>query len=98
MRNAYILLFALQLLFSRFVSFRVSFIVFAVFSRLPTPTYRSISYRYGSLLSAVAMDLNIPTGFTVRPTHGNETGQTVLQLPPCALHAICMVRMWRTKH
>ena len=45
-----------------------------------------------------AMGLNIPSGVTVRPTHGNETGQTRLQLPPCALHVICMVRMWQMKH
>ena len=40
MGSVYILLFALQLLFSRFVSFRVSFItiaVIAVFFRPPTP-------------------------------------------------------------
>ena len=42
------------------------------------------------------MGLNIPSGVTVRPSHGNETGQTRLQLPPCALHVICMVRMWRS--
>ena len=33
----------LQLLFSRFVSFRVSFITFTVFFRLPTPAYIYIS-------------------------------------------------------
>ena len=54
--------------------------------------------RYGSLLSAVAMGLNIPSGVTVRPTHGDEIGQPLLLLPPCALHAIRMLRMWRTKH
>ena len=106
MGSVYILLFALQLLFSRFVSFRVSFTAFAVFFRPPTPAYiyidlrypsRSISNRYESLLSAVAMGLDIPLGVTVRHTHGNETGQPLL-LSPCALHAICMVRMWRMKH
>ena len=65
---------------------------------LPVYTYivtQVISNRYGSLLSAVAMGLNIPLGVTVRPTHGKEIGLTMLQLPPCALHAICMVWMWR---
>ena len=42
------------------------------------------------------MGLNIPLGVTVRPSYSNETGQTRLQLPPCALHVICMVRMWRS--
>ena len=58
----------------------------------------SSSGGFGSLLSAVAMGLSIPSGVTVRPTHGNETGQPLLLLPPCALHAIRMVRMWRMKH
>ena len=51
---------------------------------------RSISNRYGSLLSAVAMGLNIPSGDTVRPTQGNEIGQPLnsyLPVPPCALHS-----------
>ena len=47
---------------------------------------RSILHRYGSLLSAVEMGLNIPSGVTLWPTHGNEIGQIRLQLPPCALH------------
>ena len=41
--------------------------------------------RYGSLLSAVVMDLSIPLGVTVRPTHGNEIGQPLLQLPPVCI-------------
>ena len=59
---------------------------------------RSISNDMGLFFSAVAMGLNIPPGYTVRPTHGNETGQPLLHLPPCALHAIRMARMWRMKH
>ena len=43
------------------------------------------------------MGLNTPSGVIVRPTHRNETGQPLL-LPPCALHAIRMVRMWRMKY
>ena len=81
-----------------------------MFGRLPlsfrpchpwdTYVFTSGPYRIdmGVFLFAMAMGLNIPLGVTVRPTHGNETGQTRLQLPPCALHEICMVRMWRMKH
>ena len=73
--------------------------------RPPTPACiyirfysRSISNRYGSLLSAVAMGLNIPLqGSLFGLPHGDETGQPLL-LPPCALHTIRMVRMWRMKH
>ena len=100
--STFILLLVLQLLFSRFISFKVSFRSITFF-RPPTTTYiyifiysRSISNRYGSLLSALAMGLNIPLGVTVRPTYSNEIGPTMLQLPPCALDAICMVRMWRS--
>ena len=32
------------------------------------------------------MGLNIPSGVTVRPTHGDEDRPNTLQLPPCALH------------
>ena len=32
---------------------------------------------------------------TVRPTQGDEIGQPCWQLPPCAWHVICMVRIWR---
>ena len=63
MGKANIPLFALQLLFSQFISFRV----IASFFRPPTPACicvrfhsRSISNRHGSLLSAVAMGLNMP--------------------------------------
>ncbi len=37
---------------------------------------------FGSLLSAVAMGLNIPSGVTVRPTHDDEDRPNTLQLPP----------------
>ena len=91
-KSVYILLFALQLLFSRFISFRVSFRSITFF-RPPTPACiyisiysRSISNRYGSLLSAVAIGLNIPSGVTVRPTHDDEDRPNTLQLPPWALH------------
>ena len=74
------------------------------FFRPSTPAYiytfysRSISNRYGSLFSAVAMDPDTLLLVTVRPTYGNEKGQPLSHLPPCALRAICMVRMWRMKH
>ena len=45
-----------------------------------------MSNRYGSLLSAVAMGLNTPSGVTVRPTHDDEERPNTLQLPPGALH------------
>ena len=68
-------------------------IAFFFFAHPPLPVYiyhsRSISNRYGSLLSAVAMGLNIPSGVTVRPTQGNEIGQPLdsyLPVPPYALH------------
>ena len=38
------------------------------------------------------------SGVTVRPSQSDEIGQPLLQLPPCALHAIRTVRMWRMKH
>ena len=63
MRGAYIPLFALQLLFSRLISFRV----LASFFRPTTPAciytcfhFRSISNRHGSLLSTQAMGLDMP--------------------------------------
>ena len=56
MRSAYILLFALHLLFSRFVSFRVSFIAIAVFFRLPTPTY---IYSYISTPGLYRVDIGV---------------------------------------
>ena len=40
----------------------------------------SISNRYGKLLSAVATGLNMPLQAIVRPTHGDEIGQPLLQL------------------
>ena len=44
---------------------------------------RSISNRYGSLLSALAMGLNTPLGVTVRPTYGKETGHHVAATSLC---------------
>ena len=71
MRSAYILLLALQLLFSRFISFDTN----AIFdsARLPLPIYnhsRPMPNQYGSLLSTVAMGLNMPLQATIRRTHG----------------------------
>ena len=45
---------------------------------------------FGSLLSAVAISLNIPSGVTVRRTHGNETGQPCYSYLP--VH--CMRFAW----
>ena len=78
-----------------------------LFAHPPLPVYiyivtfslQVISNRYGSLLSAVAMGLNIPLqGSLFGLLHGDKTGQQRLQLPPYALHVIYMIRMWRTKH
>ena len=93
---------------SRFVSFRVSFRVIASFS--PTQPYlsiyfsslhsRSTSNRYGNLLSAVAMGLNIPLGHCSvylwqedRPTTVAATSRVHL-LFACNSYG----RLWRTKH
>ena len=83
MRSVHFLLSALQLLLSRSFSFGVIALFFA---RPPLPVYirahsRSVSNKFGSLLSAVDIGLNMPPQDTVRPTHGDETAQTMLQLP-----------------
>ena len=47
------------------------------------------------------MGLNMPLQAIVRPAHGDEIGQPLLELPSGAfdhLHAIRMVRMWQMKH
>ena len=57
-KSVYILLFALQLLFSRFVSFRVSFIAIAVFFRPPTPACIYI-YSYVSTPGLYRIDMGV---------------------------------------
>ena len=98
MRSAHILLFSLQLLFSRF-DFSESLV-----ESLPlvSPTHPclyicflslQVYIEYGSL-SAVAIGLNIPLQATVRPIYGNEIGLTTMTATLRVNLTICMRFAW----